>query len=79
MGNVREVSSYSVTRGFFLVTKGFFLVTKGGDKPRHYELTWKTVGEGLVPSRNPSPDRSVQLQKVSFWLQKAGTSPATTN
>jgi len=27
MGNVREVSSYSVTKGFFLVTKGFFLVS----------------------------------------------------
>ena len=31
MGNVREVSSYSVTRGVFLVTKGFFSVAEGGD------------------------------------------------
>ena len=32
MGNVREVSSYSVTRGFFLVTKGFFLVARMSER-----------------------------------------------
>jgi len=62
MGNVREVSSYSVTGGFFLIVEGCFLVTKG------FFLVIK-ISERSLPTRTGGSNNVAYASFIEddFW------------